>query len=187
MGIRWWGLFLGGACLAVSCSVARPARADPAPESYAVTVDGGSVEVCIGPPDYILCPSPLLRQDPDGAVVSVSGTVSNGNLGPCYIDECVPPGTYRYGCETPIGCSSRYWESATVTESLDGGCARSTGDSPPTPVSGPPPWPADAQYGSCPQVGGCSAAGSVFEFIGGPVFLLSLALLWRRRRNARLA
>jgi hypothetical protein len=182
---RRWGLFLGGACLALSCSLARSAGADPAPLSYVMTVDGSSVEVCIAPIDYGTCGSPMLREDADGAVVSVTGTVNLGNSGTCYIDECVPPGTYRYGCQVPIQCGSPpFWTSATVTEPLDGGCTWPDGSAPPTPVTGGPPWPGNAfpcaSSGGC----GCSAAGSVFGF-DGSVLALSLAFLWRRRRNAR--
>jgi hypothetical protein len=124
----------------------------------------------------------MLRQDVDGGAVALAGFLNDGG---CYVDECVLPGTYRYGCEMPLPCACgapTYWESATVTESIVGGC-----DSPPTPVSGGPPWPADTQDVSCPPAeggSGCSTAGSVFAF-DGSTLLLSLALLWRSRRGQR--
>lgn len=43
----------------------------------------------------------MLRQDVDGAVVSLPGTVS-GNFGTCYVDECVSPGSYRYRVRDPV-------------------------------------------------------------------------------------
>src|SRR5580658_929304 len=110
MQIRRW-LFWGGAWLVVSCLLARPARADPAAQQYIVTVTGNSVQICLS---YGACGSSMLRQDTDGgAVVRLAGS-SNGDDSTCYVDECVPPGTYRYGCETPLGCacsSPPYWGS----------------------------------------------------------------------------
>ena len=130
----------------------------------------------------------MLREDANGAVVSLPSTVFVGNEGACYVDECVSPGTYHYGCETPLSCATPYWVSATVTGPLDGGCVRHVNGSTPLPVSGPPPWPADAGSPSCPQggSGGCSTAGS-------PVTFADLAVLWSvvplwlaaRRRRAR--
>lgn len=99
MRIRGWRLLLGGACLALSCSLARPAGADPAADQYVVTVNGNSVEICLSYGDT--CQSSMLRQDVDGgASVALAGFLNDGG---CYVDDCVLSGTYRYGCETPLG------------------------------------------------------------------------------------
>jgi hypothetical protein len=92
---------LGGAFIALSYAIPRPASADPAADQYQVTVIGNSVEVCLGYRDT--CRSSMLRQDVDGgAVVALAGFLNDGG---CYIDECVLPGTYRYGCEMPLPCA----------------------------------------------------------------------------------
>jgi hypothetical protein len=150
MRIRRW--LWGGAGLVVSCLLARPAHADPAAQQYVVTVTDDSVGICLS---YSSCGSAMLRQDVDsGAVVRLAGSL-NANERNCYVDECVPPGTYRYGCEAPLACacsSPPYWAGATVTEPLDGGCTRRPGDSPPTPVSAPSPWTGDEEFRPCPPV-----------------------------------
>jgi hypothetical protein len=185
---RWF--LLSGACLAL-CTLARPASATPAPPRYEVTVDASSVEVCIGPADYRPCDSAMLREDADGGVVSLNYTTPNGGSGPCYVDECVPPGTYRYGCQVPIECGNfaEFYASVTVTEPLNVGCTLPDGSAPPTPVEGGAPWPGNAwpcsSAPSSSSSGGCSStAGSVYALDGAAV-LLSIGLLWRQRRGAR--
>jgi hypothetical protein len=151
--IRRW-LAWGGA-LAVSGLLALPARADPTSGGYVATVTDNTVKVCLS---FSSCGSAMLRQAADGTVVALAGSL-NGNTSNCYIDECVQPGTYRYGCETPLACacdSPPYWASATVTEALDAGCTRRAGDSPPVPASGVP-WTGDAGYVACPRV--CNGFG----------------------------
>jgi hypothetical protein len=182
---------LGGACLTFSCMCARPASAIPAPPDYEVTVDASTVEICIGPPDYAPCGSPMLRQDPDGTVVSLPDAVLV-RYGSCYLDECVPSGTYRYGCETPLGCETPYWISATVSawSDSDGGCMRQLTSSAPMPVDAAVSWPPNGEdTPACPQDSGghgCSAAGPVVAF-DGSVLPWALAPLWLvgRRRRAR--
>jgi hypothetical protein len=151
MRIRRW-LSWGGAGIVVSCLLARPASADPAAQRYVVTVTDDSVGICLS---YSSCGSAMLRQDVDGgAVVRLAGSL-NANERNCYVDECVPPGTYRYGCETPLPCacsSPPFWEGATVTVPLDAGCTRRPGDDPPTPVSAPSPWTGDEEYRPCSTV-----------------------------------
>jgi len=44
----------------------------------------------------------MLRQNvADGSVVVIGNNCDSR----CYVDECVPPGTYRYGYATPYDCS----------------------------------------------------------------------------------
>jgi hypothetical protein len=200
MQIRRW-LSWGGACLArVSLLHSLPARADPATEEYSATVNGNSVQIC-----FFECGPTLLRQDVStGAVVSLASAcfseLNDGGLafsatGDCYLDECVPPGTYRYGLETPLSChdtgcggGAPFWGSATVTASVAADCSWSSGNSPPTPVASTAvPWPASGeQFQECPVgFGGCASAGSVFSF-DGCMLAFSIVLLWRyRRRRSR--
>jgi uncharacterized protein (TIGR03382 family) len=183
LGGARWGLFLSVACFAFLYSHARSASANAGYPGYDVTVDAGAVEVCLANAgESTTCGSPILREDEEGAFVSVATTVK-GDDAICYVDECVPPGTYFYGCPELLSCGSPYFTSATVTQLLDGGCVRSPGVSPPMPVSSSLQWSVNTPSGSCPS-GGCSTAGSG-SAPDGSVLLLSLVLLWRKRRAAR--
>jgi hypothetical protein len=109
-----------------------------------------------------------------------------------YVDECVPPGTYRYGFATPYDCAEQgcggvyYWEMATVTASVPMSCGFSAGNAAPTPSTGPPPWPAGgSKYKDC-------SSGCGFSLLRSRPFSLHLSfaglavvwLLWKRRRRA---
>jgi hypothetical protein len=188
----------GGALFALSLAVAPSAWADIASGQYDVTVTGNSVYICS--PPYNCEPSTaLLRQDvATGTVVRLSGfcgTPDSGTLGhePCYEDECVPTGNYRYGFTAPqCGCGGNapYWGAATVTSPLSPSCTRSSGDNAPVGEDGGAPWPADGQqFDSCSGTGGpgaqgpscgCSSPASVFG-VDVALFLFSLVLLGRRR------
>jgi hypothetical protein len=159
--IRRW---LSACCawLVFSFVLARPAQADPAAQRYVATVTDDSVKICLS---YSGCGSPMLREDSNGGLVELTGSL-NGKNSNCYVDDCVPPGTYRYGCEAPLSCacsSPLYFESATVTESVDAACTRRAGNGPPAPLSRAAPWPTDAGddvYVPCGPVcafGGCDA------------------------------
>jgi len=137
----------------------------------------------------------LLRQAvPGGETVKVAdfcGPASGeGWVGLPYLDECVPPGTYRYGFERPFECSqgacgNERWAEVVVTADA-AGCARSLGNPGPTPAE-PVGW---GRWGVGEQVCwredegfGCTTAGA-----SGAVLVLdaaALALGWallRRRR-----
>jgi hypothetical protein len=183
------------------------ARADCAlGETYKAGALGNAVLVCIN--GVGSSATPLLRQGAaGGAVVQIAGScvpyLADGgaasNFGGdggavqfiddpedacCYIDDCVSPGSYRYGLATPISCPNGcggvapYWVSATVTSDLDGGCNGTS----PTPYANGAPWPSNGeqtqQCGGC----GCSVASSVLGF-DSLVLALSMALLHRRRRR----
>ncbi len=83
----------------------------------------------------------MLRQDESGgAIVKLADFCASG----AYVDECVPPGTYRYGLATPFTCDSAacggtpYYVEVTVTQGLSGTCTRSSGDSGPTAATSVP-------------------------------------------------
>jgi hypothetical protein len=117
---------------------------------YVATVDGGSVTVCptaTPPPgwQHTTCPltTGMLRVDVDtGSTTSFLGPCvadpagdGSGDAGtPCYLDPCVPPGTYEYGYQTNpftfcneacAGPTSGEW--ATVVTVSSTACAEDAG------------------------------------------------------------
>jgi hypothetical protein len=175
--------------------VPMSARADCAlGAGYGVDASSSTVQVCLltalrSCPD----PSGLLRQNvATGEVVRLADycTTTSGNVG-CYVDECVPKGTYRYGLSVPYDCRERgcggveYFGVATVEADPPAGCARGAGNGPPTAWSSGVPWPAQSDgWRSCPSFG-CSTVGSEIAALDGLLIVLSAAWLWRRRRACR--
>lgn len=197
---RWLGLIillLGGA---------RAARADCAlPESYSTEAVGSTVFVCLqgrgtetgpllrqpaGGGSVVRVASSCILPSPDGGAESAAlaaaldddaGTLFLAD-GCCFVDDCVPPGSYRYGLATPIACpngcgnQAEYWFAATVT-SPDAGCASQA-----TAYSEGAPWPSSGEQtracGGC----GCSTTGSVLGFDAGMALLAAALLRLRRRR-----
>lgn len=191
-----------GAALAAAL-FAQTARADCAiGQSYEALEVESSVLVCLS----LVSSFPLLRQDADaGTVVRLSATCAassdllgdagiastalnglledGGEAGACcFEDDCVEPGSYRYGLSTPTTCpngcngEAAYWVEATVTAPLDGGCMSAS----PVVFTNGAPWPGNGQQEVQCSCGGCSTAGSVLgvdALLGG----LALALLYRRR------
>jgi hypothetical protein len=140
------------ATLAASLVAERAASACGTPAEYATRVDGSTVTVC---PLYA-SPSraPLLRQDTaTGDVVQVAEL--HGDAGTathtCYIDECVAPGTYRYGFAVPYECCPEcawtlYYGTATVTAPISG-CQRGPDDPGPSDAGvTAPPWTDAGEY-----------------------------------------
>jgi hypothetical protein len=98
----------------------------------------------------------ILRQSvTTGEVVTLQGDCVPNESGyvdlaglPCFLDECVPPGTYRYGFGSPFGCfewecyADFYGEIAVATPVDE--CVRELGSSPPAP-GGTPPWTGSGQ------------------------------------------
>lgn len=117
--MRSGAVFLAAAALLsagdASANCARPV-------SYEARVEGNTVE--IEPVNFSnrACPdaSGMLRQDVrTGAVVRVADRCKEKK----YVDECVPPGTYRYGFGAPYECSSAacstdYFVDVEVTAAL---------------------------------------------------------------------
>jgi hypothetical protein len=104
---------------------------------YGIDLMDSSVQVCPFPDSG--CVGTLLRQNvATGEVVEIGFCVRN-----CYVDECVAPGTYRYGFAQPFVCGpngAQYYIEGTVTSALDANCARAPGDAGPTASSNPVPW-----------------------------------------------
>ena len=171
--------------------VVVPARAlanCAAPTTYEATATGNTVTVCLMNFDSRQCPDEgLLRQNPaTGEVV----TLADCNSSACFVDECVPEGTYRYGLKSPYACKSAscgtyYFTEATISAPL-GSCTRTSGLSGPTAFTGGVPWGNNPQicgYGGVPTCGcGSASAGAVFAL---NAVALGAGLLLRARGRKR--
>lgn len=134
------------------------------PSGYDVTVTGNTVTICALNFQNRSCPDPdgLLRENTtSGKVVKVAehcSTVSSG----CYLDECVPKGSYRYGFAKPYDCCAAccgtdYFELADVTTDAPSGCSPSDGGAA-TPFTGSLPWKTDQTL--CNYQGGTEAGAA---------------------------
>jgi MYXO-CTERM domain-containing protein len=157
--------------------------------SYLISVNANTVRVCVTATNRG-CASgiDLLRQsEADDSVVVVTGTCSGG----CYVDTCVPPGSYRYGYATPYDCSEAgcggvsFFELAEVNDSLPASCA--TTDIPTTTA---PPW--EGPQGGTTQFKVCNGCGCatgqpadrlVVLALDGLVVIAGLAVGRVRRRH----
>jgi hypothetical protein len=173
------------ASLGLLALLAGPAHANcPAAPGYFLRSTTGSVTIC---PEPYQCSTsrPLLRQDvATGALVKLAPFCTQAL---CNQDDCVPPGHYRYGLETPLSCSGScapsapYWVEVTVTSTPAADCAWTAGNAQPTSYPAAPPWPASGANVACDNRGGCSSAGAVLG-IDGALFALGLVLTFRKRR-----
>ena len=121
-------------------TVALLVLAAPSPEAlancavssgYKVTAEGSTVTICPKNFSDRSCPddSGLLREDvaTRSAVLIPDRCQDQGDEeASCYIDTCVPPGTYRYGYAEPYecfpaSCSTDYFSDVTV-EPWSGDC-----------------------------------------------------------------
>ena len=166
------------ACLAaVSGAVSFDAAADCAsPSTYVLILAKNSVFVC--PPALTgwACPAhgDMLREDAasgvtvrlHGDLVHYAGDYADLDGDPCYVDECVPPGTYNYGFANPCdlqnyystSCGITYYSTAYVVEQL-GDCQRLLGTTAPEPWTGCIPWDATPGCETPGSTGACLAGG----------------------------
>jgi hypothetical protein len=135
-------LFL--AFVPVSLALPATAHADCAEGvGYNDTVTGNTVQIQSFGIAPRACPDTggMVRQDVhSGAIVKLADYCVGGD----YVDECVPPGTYRYGFADPYACQSAgcggtpYYVEVTVADSLSGSCTRNAADPGPTPATAVP-------------------------------------------------
>jgi hypothetical protein len=120
---------------ATSAFAALPARANCARSTgYEVRVAENTVTVCPINSQKRSCPDAqgLLRQSTmTGDAIKVSDNCSTGTVN-CYVDECVPKGSYRYGFAKPYDCcpyccGTDYYENANVAADLPSDCVVSGG------------------------------------------------------------
>lgn len=185
--------FASAAALTALLTAATPARANCArPVGYQAVVTGNTVQVTPVNFDERACPDPegMLRETPStGEIVKLADhCVATAELA-AYVDECVPPGTYRYGFASPFECSSSscgtdYFVEATVTDQLAATCTRSDGNSAPAKASAVP-WEDEASICGYQDGGGCSVgltpgAGSVLG-VNALALIAGVGLMRRRR------
>lgn len=113
-------------------------------------------------------------------------TIQSGQQ--CYVDECVPPGRYRYGFATPYVCGDGYVGSAfnfvdVTVEAWDSACTRASSPAP-QPYTAEVPWKNErlACSGTYNQFG-CTTTGAVLPMhLVALTVGLGLTFLRRRRR-----
>jgi uncharacterized protein (TIGR03382 family) len=210
-------LLRGLLCLATGLAtwaiLAPPARANcGVPVTYSTRFQQGSVFIYPTAWGSEGCSdASVLRENvATGEVVRLAGfcTECEGNImyapegATCHLDECVPPGTYRYGYEHPFGCEpsacGTYYYSEVIVDASAVGCSHREGNAPPQHYASGGRWTDDpliCSYGfGSPDAGpgpaendkgsGCATApdvpATVFAF---QLLLLALGLLLRRRRR----
>ena len=168
-----------------------PAHADCAGgPDYTLTATGNTVAVCVRGRGCAPL-APFLRQDEaTGEVVSIAATCQ----GACFNDECVPPGTYRYGLASPFQCpggscggAPPYFREVTVTAALSS-CTRDPTSPAPMATTMTPPWAMGTNVVAsmtCPG-GGCGMVGGDRDKVLAVDFLVAAigltAVIARRRR-----
>jgi hypothetical protein len=196
----WTALF--AMSLVSRLSYANPCSTEPSEwtGTYVPSVKGNTVtiqvtwEVHSNPPCAFGnpgCTDYLREQEDNSEIVKVQGQayVWYPKVGQVYlcgiIDECVAPGTYRYGRKSPFYCGQPYYAEVTVTAPLSSSCARNVAA--PEPYSGEAPWTGKGPTVECSS--GCSmtSRGPVSCFVLGlDLLVLGVSLLALRLRRSRL-
>jgi hypothetical protein len=180
---------LFGLVIVSSLSVASNVRADCAQGSnYAATTSGNTVTIGLDQTQRT-CPdaSGMLRQNTvTGEVAVLASFCGKGSFNDsAYIDECVAPGTYRYGLALPFDCSEPgcggvdMYTEVTVTAALSSTCARAASDPGPTVTNEVPPWGTGAEptsFKSCPH-GGCFCNTTSASVVSMNAFALGIGLV----------
>ena len=157
----------------------------PAPPEYLIEVQDNTVFICT---TYGECPSQgtLLREGAGEEVVSLS-TCGSHNGRQCYVDECVPAGSYRYGLEAPYECSRYYdppyYGNVVVTSELDQ-CERTLTATSPEDYADPVPWLGQDQWQNCDSPPNCSIGGAADPVFGLQLLALCTGVLLVVRRRA---
>jgi hypothetical protein len=167
----WGSLLLVGLVFALPLS----ARANCAmPVTYAPTVSGQTVKICLWNFAQRVCPDEgLLRRDKSSNQV-VKITQCDGS---CFLDTCAPPGSYEYGLLEPYtcvssACSTDWFKVVTVSAPEQPVACSSSA----VPYTGSVPWGANEAicvYGGKPPPdptgggGGGSVGGGGGGNVGG--------------------
>lgn len=176
-----------GAALIISTQMIglEQARANCAMFGYRSEVDSETNSVTICADDHTCSmDGMMLRQNVDtGEVVELPAVCGEDFYDHCYVDECLPAGTYRYGLATPLpcGCGTRYFfEEITIEEELDENCEVSDPNLVALPYTDELPWGSESSE-DCAM--GCSVAPSQTDVVFptyGLIALIGLSLIARR-------
>lgn len=176
--------WIAAVAVAAGAALAVEARANcAAPVGYDIEeTTPGLVRVCLQTFEERRCPDEgLLRRAVDGgAIVELTRCDEDG----CFLDECVPAGTYEYGLAVPYACHSSSCSTAyygRVTVAGPPGACVPTGDAPSGATD--VPWesgrPLVCGYGGG-HASGCNTGAAAVLGTNLAVLLAGLAL--RRRR-----
>ena len=171
--------FIASALLFLGVPAARANSAPPA-TYWLHEPTPGTVGIC---PSAEVCPNRvLLRRDvATGAVVSMRACEAGGSTG-CYVDECVPAGTYQYGFEVPYACDERWGAYYYAELQVAGAPATCTRTVPAPAAAASVPWKTSdvickGSYGADGPFG-CSSAGGV---VGLNLVAIGVGLALRSR------
>jgi len=178
-----------------------PAFAVMPPATYRATVRGSQVIICPQMLNERPCPQPegMLRQEvASGRVVRIADRCTGERPLPpgvlaeapasakraCYVDECVPPGRYRYGYARPLECmgsGSQYFTEVEVTAPLAPDCKREGAAPAPVPRApwGTAPWVCQRGCMGCSVAEPPRALPRGLLLLGGALLLVAV----RRRRR----
>lgn len=165
---------------------------EPGPQRVVVCPQNWTERVC-GKPQEV-----MLREDVGTGQLVRLGSVCEGA---CFVDECVAPGTYRYGFATPYtchgsSCSTDYYAIVSV-QGAPASCQRAaTQQAVPAPHTGARPWGdrrAVCTYHGGKGGGGCAGAtvasgarppvsAAAWWVLGAQALGVVLGALTRRRR-----
>jgi hypothetical protein len=164
---------LCGAISLVTALVARSAWATSPPAVARLDVyqePSGTVRVCENLPIRGCPDQGVLREDASTGEVVKLGNCVDG----CWVDECVPAGTYRYGLLDPYDCVgyAQYYTEVTVAGAAEG-CTRTLPE--PEPASGVP-WRAGQRW-VCGPPGTPGGGASCGADPGRPIHATNLLLL----------
>jgi len=180
---------------------AAPALGDApwaTPKSYKTTAQGGSVVVCVSADSSDeMTRRELLRQNLSTGQVMAVASASRMPASPvvcppsvgsqschCMKDECVPPGSYRYGWSPTLsGCTQLFGE-IVVSNSPPADCVSAA---PSVPPASSLPWNSSTSNpGHCwVEEGGCAVAGPGPAVLGIQALVFVLGVLLARRRRGR--
>ncbi len=179
-GSRARAVVLAAAAGAVVATASETARANCArPSTYDVTVAGNTVTICPVNRESRGCP------DLDG-MLRVGGMEAvriadrcSGDAGPdsCYVDECVPKGSYQYGFAKPYECcqyccGTDFYATASVEEdpppeclAADAGAGGDAEDADAGGLGGAPGSAVSAPWSTSSLI--CTYAGGGLSGLGG--------------------
>lgn len=167
----------------------RAARANcAAAGGYEVKLAGTTATICQTFDLSAGCPGQgLVRRDASGAAAVL---VTTCDARGCFVDECVPPGTYEYGRLDPFpcgaGCATEWYGTATATADVSA-CTRTLAA--PVAFTGTVPWAWSSTNVRCRYQGpesdgpavGCASSGAG-PVLGVNALALGVGLLLLRRR-----